>query len=383
MRKKTVFIGILLLLIAGYWFFFHSSTPKDLALVAVTKGSLTSHAEAVGYIKPLHSSIVKSQINGTVEAIYHSEGEYVNKNTPLLKVKPAPDPADYAATYQELADATLLEKNSELDLARYEKALKARLITPNFGEYLAVQKTHNSARIRRILASQKLALLDRGETKVGGKNIANIVLSPIDGYILSRNVDVGDPVISISSAQSATALLSMADMHDLMFQGLVDEMDVSKIKLGLPAEIKIGSVPDKIITGTVTRIALQSDKENTAQGVASSSATLSSNSPFNVGFKVEITALQFPKDLILRSGYSATATINLQHVDNVLLLPMRVIQFKNDKPYVLLPVKGKKDPKQQPVEIGLTDSINVEIKSGLKLGDQVIDKPDTTVTTEF
>ncbi len=236
----------------------------------------------------------------------------------------------------------------------------------------------------RILAEQKLALLESGETIVAGKQIESVVVSPIDGNILYHGVNVGDPVISISSAQTATALFTIANIQDLMFKGSVDERDAAKIKVGMLAKIKIGSLPDQEITGKINSIALQSDKENKENSGTSSQSTSKddNSSPFNVGFKVEITELQLPKDLVLRSGYSATATVAIKKVDNVLMLPLRVIQYRDTKPHVLLPNKKSKKPKQQPVELGVSDNINIEIKSGLKLDDQVLDQPDATVTTQ-
>ena len=89
-----------------------------------------------------------------------------------------------------------------------------------------------------------------------------------------------------------------------MFKGSVDERDAAKILLGMPATIRVGSLPDDAIMGTVSRVALQSDRENAAQGVASGLSQ--DTTPFNVGFAVEITNLQAEKNIVLRSGYSAS-----------------------------------------------------------------------------
>lgn len=84
----------------------------------------------------------------------------------------------------------------------------------------------------------------------------------------------------------------------------------------------------------------------------------------------------------MRSGYSATAAIETKKVTDALLLPMRVIHFKDTKPYVLLPTKKGEKPQEPSIELGISDSINVEIKSGLKLGDKVLDQPEVTVVTQ-
>jgi HlyD family secretion protein len=381
-KKWLVIIGLCLLGLISYFVFSYFKKPVSMTTtVTVTSDSITEQAEAVGYIKTRNFITVKSQVDGIVEAVYHDEGEYVTKNMPLIKIKPVPSPKEYAGAHQELANAKAKEKEAELVFKRQKYLLDNRTISANNLNYTASQNGYTLAKNDRILAEQKLALLERGETVVAGKQIESVVVSPIDGNILYRGVNVGDPVISISSAQAATALLTIANMQELMFQGSVDERDAAKIKPGMIAKIKIGSLPDQEITGKISRVALQSDKENSALGTTTTSSETQS-SPFNVGFKIEITDLQFPEDLILRSGYSATASIAIKKVDGVLILPLRVIQFKDTKPHVLLPTKKDKEPKQQPVELGVSDNINVEIKIGLKLGELVIDQPDTTVTTQ-
>ena len=378
-KKWLIGVGVCVTLTLVFIPFYFRSPPVVIPTVDVVKDSISEQAEAVGYIKTRHVSTVKSQVDGMVEEIYHNEGEYVAKDTPLIKIKPAPAPEVYAASHQNLADATAKEKEAEIVFKRQKQLLSNRIIPVNHKDYTAAKNEYILAKNNKVLAEQKLALLEYGEAVVGGKQIANVVVSPIDGYVLYRSVDVGDPVISISSAQAATTLFIIANMQELMFQGSVDERDAAKIKLDMIAKVKIGSLPDQVITGKISRIALQSDKENSNLGATNSSKNSSNSgqsSPFNVGFKIEITDLQFPKDLVLRSGYSATADIEIKKVDDVLVLPLRVIQFKDTKPYVLLPVKKKGEkPKQQLLELGVSDSINVEIKSSLKLGDKVLDQP--------
>jgi HlyD family secretion protein len=318
--KTTVITAIAsCIFLAAIVAFFYFKKPKvSTPTVAVTKGSITEKAEAVGNIKTRSFSTVKSQVNGIVEAIYHEEGEYVKKDTPLIKIKPAPAPVEYAQAHKDLINDISEENDTKTALERQEHLLSKKIITKNNQEYTTALKKYNEAKTQRVLSEQKLALLTKGETTVDGKTVANTVTAPIDGYILYRNVSIGDPVISISSAQAATPLFIIANMQELIFQGLVDESDVAKIKVGMPADIKVGSLPDRKIAGTISRIALQSDRENAASGIENSgsqSKESNSSSPFNVGFRVEITNLKLPKDLLLRSGYSATADITVNKVD--------------------------------------------------------------------
>lgn len=373
-NKKLIAAAIIIFLLVFYVAVRNSTDKEEIPTVTIKRGMIVEEAEAVGYIKPSHSITVKSQINGTVAEIYRYEGEYIQKGTPLLKIDPTPAPDVYAAAYQQVTDTVAREKAAQLSLQRYAPALKSKLIDKNYTDYINAQQSYDSAKAQRLLAGQKLALLERGATTVAGKSIANIVVSPIDGYVINRIVDIGDPVISISSAQSATPIFIVADMQDLMFQGTVDEVDAAKVKAGMPAKITIGSLSDQEIKGALTRVALQSENET-----ANTTNIKASSSPFNVGFKVEITNLELPKDLIIRSGYSATAKIKIKTAVNVMLLPARALQFKDDKPYVLLPPqKEGKEPLKRFIQVGVSDGINVEIKEGLQVGDKILDKQEAS-----
>ncbi|MBN2689578.1 MAG: efflux RND transporter periplasmic adaptor subunit [Gammaproteobacteria bacterium] len=334
------------------------------AFVTVTEGSISDNAEAIGYIKPVHSIIVKSAVNGIVAKIFHYEGEQVKKGEALAEIKPQPAPESYAEAYEAVTSAIAKEKAAYQDLQRFKYALSTKLISKDYGSYIAAKQNYDSAKAERELAEQQLALLTKGSTRVANKKLANVVVSPIAGFILSRNVDTGDPVISLSSAQSATPLFVMANMQDLMFEGSVDELDAAKIKPGMKALITVGAEPDRKIEGVVSKIALQSDQENSAVGFESAD----SNLPFNVSFKIEITKLKLPINMLLRSGYSATADVKLKVAKNILVLPERVIHFEKDRSYVFLA-----NHKKNYVKLGVSDNVNVEIKSGLRLGDKVLD----------
>jgi HlyD family secretion protein len=373
--KKWIVLIIVVLLLAGGWYLFHGrKADKTELTIEVKKDTIVEKAQAVGYIKPMNSITVKSQIAGNVAKIYHYEGEYVKKGARLLEIQPTPAPAEYAAAYEAVNENRAIIKSAQRDLVRYQEAFKGGLIARDYDKFVAARKSYDTAKEQLTLAEQKLALLKKGKTVVAGENIANVIVSPIDGYILDRDVDVGDPVISLSSAQSATSLFTIANMNIMKFQGAVDEMDAAKIHVGMPAEVIVGSMSHQKISGILTRISLQSEQQDAAQGTK----TTDTNSPFSVGFQVEVTHLQVPEGVILRSGYSATADIRIKTAQDVLILPERVIHFKQGKPYVLLPAKAKQQPQQQPIVIGLSDGMHVEIKQGLKLGDKVLDLTSDT-----
>lgn len=155
----------------------------------------------------------------------------------------------------------------------------------------------------------------------------------------------------------------------------MSELDAVKLQPGMLATLTIAALPEIKIKGKVTKIALQSEQASdisTAQ--AQQSNKTSTASKFNVGFKIEIAELQMPKDTSLKSGYSATAEIIVKRVDDALLLPERVLVFREGKTYVQLPSTGT-TPKLQAIKTGISNGINVEILEGLQVDQTVLDSP--------
>jgi len=143
----------------------------------------------------------------------------------------------------------------------------------------------------------------------------------------------------------------------------VDEIDVGKIEVGMSCRMKVGALPDDIVTGHLSRIAPQAQK--------SEGATL---------FNVEIE-LDPDQAVTLRAGYSANADIVIREKQDIVLIPERLVLFEDDKTFVEVPGEGPEaEPQKIAVELGLSDGLNVEIVSGLAEGDQVVQRPPREIS---
>ncbi|MEK7727221.1 MAG: HlyD family efflux transporter periplasmic adaptor subunit, partial [candidate division KSB1 bacterium] len=180
--------------------------------------------------------------------------------------------------------------------------------------------------------------------------------APIEGYVLSKTVEVGDPVTPLSSFQEGTVLMRMASMERLLFKGTVDEIDVGRLREGMEVEIKIGALPNDKIKGTLRLISLKAEKKENA-----------------TVFPIEIT-IDAANGSTLRAGYSANANIIIQKKDSVLTVPERVVTFRNDSAFVKIEGPDKKE-QEQIIVTGLSDAINVEVLSGLAEGAEIFEKP--------
>jgi HlyD family secretion protein len=328
---------------------------KGFKTVAVVRGPVVEKALAVGAIRPKHEITVKSKISGIVRKSFREVGDRVAPGDPLFEILPDPTPLE------------LTEARREVEIARnvYEQAKKKsdRATALQTQGIMATQeadladKEIQDAQIRLKLASERLALIEKGRVKSENLAVESIIRAPTAGTVLELLVNEGDPVVPLTSYQAGTALTTLADMRQLIFKGTVDEIDVGKLHEGMPARIKIGALPEAKVDGKVYKIA---PKSKTQEG-----ATL---------FDVEIELMPAP-GTTLRAGYSANADIVVREKPDVLVLPERLVTFKDGKATVEVPGPDDAPPTVKEVKTGLSDGLSVEIAEGLGENDLVVERP--------
>src|SRR5690606_26180261 len=116
-------------------------------------------------------------------------------------------------------------------------------------EFEQTTQEYEQSRLQVQMAREQLALLREGKVTTQTGSFETVVRAPISGYILDRMVEVGDPVVPLTSYQEGTPLMTMADMDDLLFRGTVDEIDVGRLHEGMAARIKVGALPSAEVTG--------------------------------------------------------------------------------------------------------------------------------------
>ena len=358
MKKKIIVstAGIVVVVGAAILIFGGSKKTEEGSLprVKVVRGTIIDKALAVGTIEPEQEISVKSQVSGAVSRIFSDAGTYVRAGQPLLEVRPDPTPLELAEAKRNVELAQVDVDNMKKDRVRQESLVKKQLIsTKDFDDF---QKNFDQTALKLQMAEEKVALMEEGKVKIGAMKIESIVKAPIDGFVLKKNVEVGDPVTPLTSYQEGTVLMKMANMDRLLFKGTVDEIDVGKLKEGMPADLKVGALPNEKITGRLNKISLKAEKKDNA-----------------TTFPIEIS---IPKtsNSTLRAGYSANASIIIQQKDSVLIIPERVVTFRNDTAFVKVSLGPNKE-EERAIKTGLSDAINLEVVEGLKVGDEVVEKP--------
>ena len=353
---KKIVIGAIILVILGVVGYLVLGSSKDkkngVKLVDVTRNSIVDKALAVGILTPLREVQVKSEISGIVEKLHVEIGDVVRAGDPLITVAPNPTPLEYSEAKKELELAEVDYENAQRIFNRNQELFDKKLISEQDFDINNAQCSQ--AKLKLSMAQEKLDLIHKGVTSEG-KN-ENTITSPIDGTVLEKLVNEGDPVVPLTSYQAGTPLLTLAPMDKLVFQGTVDEIDVGKLKVGMPADIKVGALPNDKISGALTRISPKARKQD--------NTTL---------FDLEI-AITGSTDKTLRAGYSANADIIINKIDSVLVIPERLVTFLGDTARVELQDSTGKIAFKN-IKVGLSDGLNIEIKEGLAFGDKVVERP--------
>jgi HlyD family secretion protein len=362
-----------------------SIDPNKLA--KVTRGDVARSVVATGKIQPITKVEVKSKASGIVEKLYVDINNIVHKGQQLAQLDQQEIVAQVAAQRAQLAAAeanvTTYEANIEQDkvnaaapdLPMYKATLERNQQMQKEGivsrqalddankDYLAALTRRDSSKAQIGVDSAKLkqaraqvmqskASLNQYEEQLGYTTI----LAPMDGVILSRDVEIGDAVSSILVLGStATLVMTEGDTTQVYVQGKVDEADIAHVYMSQPARIKVESFRDRVFHGKVTKIApLGVEKDNVTT--------------FEVRVSIDNPGGE------LKANMTANAEILLDEHKGVLTVPENAVIYDNQKnATVEVPDKTQKEGKRKvAVKVGLSNGSVTEILSGLKEGDQVV-----------
>ena len=333
-------------------------------LVTVEKGSITEKALAVGQIQPRQKFTIKSKIPGLVKRCMVNVGDKVRPGDALFEIAPDPTPQEMTEVDRRVDSAKASFERARAEFDRSQELSKSGVLPKS--DLDAKRESFELARVALAKAEQERDLTRNGRIHSETVHMESIIRSPAAGTVLTRAVNPGEPVVPLTSYQPGTELAAIADMSDLIFKGTVDEIDVGKLRLGLPARIKVGALPTDVVTGKVARIAPQAQQKD--------GATL-----FDVEIELEPTS-----NITLRAGYSATADLIIRERKDVLTIPERVVIFEDGGKKTFVEVPGateKAPPVKTAVKLGVSDGLNVELSEGPASGARILERPPKKLTS--
>ena len=392
-RKRIIIISAIVaafvvLILGAVFAFSHGSSKIDPSKLAkVEKGDLAKSVVATGKVEPITKVEVKSKASGIVKKLYVEYGDRVKVGQPLAQLDKIEIEAgvEQSRASLEAAEANLTSSKADYERAKVDaegpdvpllkRAYERNLSMQKDGvvsqsalddaekDYRMAVNKQNVARAQMLVLQAKIAqsqaqvAQDQASLRQFEEQLSYTdIISPLDGIVLSRDVEIGDAVSSILVLGSgATLVMTLGDTSQVYVKGKVDESDIGRVYLGQPARIKVESFKDKTFNGVVTKIS--------PMGVEKDNVTT---------FEVRVS-IQNPGGE-LKAEMTANAEIILEEHKSVLQIPEGAIIYDKDRnASVEVPdAKGKDGQRKVAINIGISNGAKTEVLKGLNEGDQVI-----------
>ncbi|MBI5584361.1 MAG: efflux RND transporter periplasmic adaptor subunit [Deltaproteobacteria bacterium] len=374
--KRILLVLLIVLVVAGtaggfIWYRQSRDAAPRYRTETVSRGDLSAQIIATGTVNPVTIVQVGSQISGTILKLFADFNTVVKNGQVIAQIDPALFQAkvDQAKADLKNAQATVeREKATLLDnqrtLKRYQSLLAQDLIAQMDVDTAQTKVNQSQATLNSTLAQVETARANLASAQTN-LNYCTI-RSPVNGIVISRNVDVGQTVAA--SLQAPTLFTIAQDLREMEIHTNVDEADIGRVKLGQEARFSVDSFPGENFTGRVGQIR---NAATTVQNVVTYDVVLEIENP----------------DLKLKPGMTANVSIIVEEKENVLRVPNGALRFKP-------PAKGEKSRpeskktrtgpvvwllgpenklKPAPVQTGINDGKYTEILQGaLKEGDLVV-----------
>ena len=366
-KKKIISLAVGVIIVAGIaiWAFGGQAKKRKVVYETATvdRANISNSVTATGTIEPVTEVEVGTQVSGIIDRLYADYNSVVTKGQLIAemdKVTLQSELASQKATYDGAkAEYEYQQKNYERNKGLHEK----QLISDTDYE----QSLYNYQKAKSAFDSSK-ASLAKAERNLSYATIT----SPIDGVVISRDVEEGQTVAS--GFETPTLFTIAADLTQMQVVADVDEADIGDVEEGQRVSFTVDAYPNDTFEGVVTQIRL---------GDASSTSSTSSSTSTVVTYEVVISAHN--PDLKLNPRLTANITIYILDKKDVLSVPNKALRFTPEEPLI-----GKNDIVKDcesehkvwtregttftahPVEIGITNGISTEIISGVAEGTRVV-----------
>jgi HlyD family secretion protein len=365
----------------------NSTKLEPSQLAKVERGDIARSVVATGKVQPITKVEVKSKASGIVTRLDTDINAHVKQGQVLAQLDQIEIMAQVNAQKAQLAAAESNARaaaaaieydkvNAEApDLPMYKHTYERNLEMSKMGvvpmqalddaqqKYLAAANTRDKAVAQITVDNSKLRQA-QAQTEQAQASLKQLeeqlsyttITSPMDGIVLSRDVELGDAVSSILvMGSTATLVMTIGDTTQVYVQGKVDESDIGKVYMGQPARIKVESFKDKTFLGKVTKIApLGVEKDNVTT--------------FEVRVSIDNPGGE------LKANMTANAEILLEEHKGVLTVPEQAVIYDKDRnASVEVPdPKEKKGRRKVSIKAGISNGTRTEVLSGLNAGDTVI-----------
>ncbi len=372
MKRTGTIITLILIVIlfsVGIWYIYtkDKQDPVVYTTEQATNRTIVKKTVATGSIVPKEEVLIKPNISGIIKEVYVEAGDTIKAGDLIAQIDVVPNVSSLTNAKNNIAGARTAVETARLALANQksiydrQKALFDKgVISAN--DFDNIRNTYNAAeqrlkqeQVNLRSASQNYDIIKTGTTSGLGNAATTQIRSTITGMVLDVPVKAGNQVIEANNFNDGTTVATLADVEKMIFEGKVDESEVGKIKEDLPLEITVGAIEGKVFDATLDYIA--------PKGVAENGA---------IQFEIKGTLAKKDDDTFIRAGLSANASIILEKAEDVLSIKEALVQYdpKTKTPYVEV-ATGDQEFERRDIEVGVSDGIYVEVKSGITAQDNI------------
>ena len=298
--------------LGGYYRARSTAAPPEITTAPVTRGDIVESVGATGTLEAVTTVQVGTQVSGTIQQLSADFNSIVKKGQVIARLEPS-----LFQTQIEQARANLVRSQAEVErwrvtlddfrtkLARAEELFGRALIPRNELETAQVNVRSAEAQLRSAQAQVTQAQASLNQNEVNLRH--TVIVAPIDGIVISRNVDVGQTVAA--SMQAPTLFVIAADLTKMKVNASIDEADVGRMRPGQPVRFRVDAFPTDEFAGTVSQVRLQ-------PAVVQNVVTYT-------------TVIDVPNaDLKLKPGMTANVTIEVARRDDVIRVPNTALRFR-------------------------------------------------------
>ncbi len=395
--------------------------PTEVEFSKAAKGNIVERVSASGRVQPEVEVKISSEVSGEIIGLYVQEGDSVRQGQLLAKIRPnnyeaflsrAQAAVNSSKADVERSKASLAQSQAQLVRARTDFERNKKLHDDKVISDADFERSDADFRVATQNAEAAKSTIEAAKFNVqsaeaslrdASENLRKTTIyAPQNGTVSKLNVEIGDRVVG-TSQMAGTEMMRIANLTNMEVRVDVNENDIVRVNVGDTTEIEVDSYGDRKFKGIVTEIA------NTANGLGTSTSTMASSSDAVTEFEVKIRILNssytdLTKNRTKRSypfkpGMTAAVEVITDRKDNILLVPIAAVTTrgkntdnvqedpqgppkeeepkskKEEKIKELVFVNDKGKAKTIEVTTGISDFEFIEIKSGLKAGDEVISGP--------
>ncbi len=351
-RAKIILIVVVIIFIAVLLWLGSKNKQSIVTYDTETafKTTIVKKTVATGKVIPLEEIEIKPQITGIIDKIYLEEGAKVKRGDLIATVRVVPNEQSLLSAKGRVDNTKIRVNNAKIQYERSKSLFDKGVLAQQ--DYENTKLTYDQAKQDLVNAENDYKIIESGSSGVGVANTD--IRAQMSGTILEIPVKEGDQVIQSNNFNAGTTIASIADMSKMIFEGKVDESEVSKLQTGTDIEVALGAIEKKKFPAKLNFIAPKGTEEGGA-----------------VQFTIKAN-ITLDNDYFVRANYSANADIVLEKKDSVLSIKEALLRFdrQTEKPYVEVQVEEGKFEKRE-LELGVSDGVNIQVLEGITAEDKL------------